>query len=397
MRKLPPIDCDLMSCLVFAKKSTDSISGKRQPSGFPSMTGVQPHVQEQLQVHRSEFNAPSSLLGSNAIATTRSAGSYSNQSITMARSKYGDDERSHSSKKSSKKKSSKSSKSRREASDNDNPTLADLEARLNDEVDEEFFQDPRRFQTLHRVIDVLGMQMGTDDLAIQHNKTDYNIHKNTAYKELKEQQRVIEDAIEHLALMHAQDLNGSVVQVGRVARQFNDAVSQVRHLRKQVKEIQETLGAGNAPSAKEQANASAAAASAMSLRELWLKKLEAEAVLALLDKLDRIRAAPLQFDAYLRQHRIGAATIVVAQALDTMFSSDVSQVQALHKIMEQLMMRKQKAEEVVWELLMDVLFLRTGNGRAEVLAFGNYRKALDSDKGLQDATGGILAEFNLHE
>lgn len=307
----------------------------------------------------------------------------------MPRSKHGDDERSYSSKKSSKKKSSKSSKSsRKDASDNDNPSLADLEGTLNDDVDEEFFQDPRRFQTLHRVIDVLGMQMGTDDLAIQHNKTDYNVHKNAAYKELKEQQRVIEGAIEHLAMMHAQDLNGSVVQVGRVARQFNDAVGQVRHLRKQVKEIQETLGAGNAPSAKEQANASAAAASAMSLRELWLKKLEAEAVLALLDKLDRIRAAPLQFDAYLRQHRIGAATIVVAQALDTMFSSDVSQVQALHKIMEQLMMRKQKAEEVVWELLMDVLFLRTGNGRAEILAFGSNRKALlDSDKGPKDVAG----------
>jgi hypothetical protein len=306
----------------------------------------------------------------------------------MPRSKYADDEKSSSSKKSSKKKSSKASKHSRKDAEGDNPNLAELETRLNEDVDTEFFQDPRRFQTLHRVIDVLGMQMGTDDLAVQQNKTDYNIHKNSAYKELKEQQRIIEDAIEHLALMHAQDLNGSVVQVGRVARQFNDAVSQVRHLRKQVKEIQETLGAGNAPSAKEQANASAAAASAMSLRELWLKKLEAEAVLALLDKLDRIRAAPLQFDAYLKQHRIGAATIVVAQALDTMFSSDVSQVQALHKIMEQLMMRKQKAEEIVWELLMDVLFLRTGNGRAELLAFGNNRKALlDSEKGPKDVAG----------
>ncbi|CAJ1953980.1 unnamed protein product [Cylindrotheca closterium] len=221
--------------------------------------------------------------------------------------------------------------------------------------------------------------MGNDDIGIQQ-KSDYN-QKNRAYKQLKEQQQVVEDAIEHLALMHCQDLNGSVVQVGRVARQFDDAVSQVRHLRKQVKEIQETLGAGNAPSSKEQANASAAAASAMSLRELWMKKLEAEAVLALLDKLDRIRAAPLQFDAYLQQHRIGAATIVVAQALDTMFSSDVSQVQALHKIMEQLMMRKQKAEEVVWELLMDVVFLRTGNGKAELLSFGAGRKALENELG----------------
>lgn len=302
----------------------------------------------------------------------------------MARSRYAEDEYTgSSSKKSSRKKGSKSSKHKR-GDDEENPDLAELESRLNDEVDEEFFQDPRRFQTLHRVIDVLGMQMGTDDLAIQ-NKTDYDIHKNSAYKQLKEQQKVIEDAIEHLALRHCQDLNGSVVQVGSVARQFNDAATQVRTLRKQVKEIQETLGAGSAPSAKGQGNASAAAATAMSLRELWLKKLEAEAVLALLDKLDRIRAAPLQFDAYLKQHRIGAATIVVAQALDTMFSSDVSQVQALHKIMEQLMMRKQKAEEIVWDLLMDVLFLRTGNGRAELLAFGSSRKALlDSDMDPKD-------------
>jgi hypothetical protein len=304
----------------------------------------------------------------------------------MPRSRHPHDEYSaSSSKKSPRKKSSKSSKRVKSNPDEEHPDLAKLEGRLTKEVDDELFQDPRRFQTLHRVIDVLGMQLGTDDIAIQ-NKTDYNIHKNSAYKELKEQQKVIEDAIEHLALTHCQDLNGSVVQVGSVARQFNDAVTQVRSLRKQVKEIQETLGAGNTSSTKEQGTASAAAASAMSLRELWLKKLEAEAVLALLDKLDRIRAAPLQFDAYLKQHRIGAATIVVAQALDTMFSSDVSQVQALHKIMEQLMMRKQKAEEVVWELLMDVLFLRTGNGRAELLAFGSSRKALlDSDLHPKDA------------
>jgi hypothetical protein len=65
---------------------------------------------------------------------------------------------------------------------------------------------------------------------------------------------------------------------------------------------------------------------------------------------------------FLQTHRIGAALICVAQALDTsMFSSDVTQVQALHKSMEQLMIHKQVAKEVVWELLMDVLFLRTGN------------------------------------
>lgn len=292
----------------------------------------------------------------------------------MPRNKFGDDVSVSSAK--SKKSTTKKKKKKKQVEET--ITLDSLENRLNNEVDEEFFQDPRRFQTLHRVIDVLGMQMGDGDIG--GVQKDYNTKKNSAYKQLKEQQQCVEDAIEHLALMHCQDLNGSVVQVGRVARQFNDAVSQVRHLRKQVKEIQETLGAGNAPKEPQSAT-TAAAASAMSLRELWMKKLEAEAVLALLDKLDRIRAAPLQFDAYLSQHRIGAATVVVAQALDTMFSSDVSQVQALHKIMEQLMMRKQKAEEVVWELLLDVVFLRTGNGRAELLSFAAGRKALESEFG----------------
>ena len=174
--------------------------------------------------------------------------------------------------------------------------------------------------------------------------------------------------------------------MGRVARQFQDAVTQVKQLRGRVQEIQETLGSNNSKNAaattttagaagatgkegdasqqQQQQQSTVAQTTAMSLRELWLKKLEAEAVLSLLDKLDRIRAAPNVFDSHLEQCRLGAAVIGVAQALDTMFSSDVSQVQALHKIMEQLMMRKQQAEEVVWEVLLDVLFLRTGNGQA---------------------------------
>lgn len=284
----------------------------------------------------------------------------------------------------------------------DHPDLAELEDRLAEEVDEEFFQDPRKFHTLHRVIDVLGMQLMDDLTSTRGGGGNGNnpvtsspsqwqrIDKNPAYRALKDQQQVVEEAIEHLALIHCADLNGSVVQVGRVARQFHDAVSQVRLLRKQVKEIQETMGAGgggnavvsagpgganssssnNANAAAAVAVAAAAASSAMSLRELWLKKLECEAVLSLLEKLDTIRAAPLQFDSCLGQHRIGAAVLTVSQALDTMFSSDVSQVQALHKIMEQLMLRKQRAEEVAWELLLDVLFLRTGNGLAQITALG---------------------------
>ena len=268
--------------------------------------------------------------------------------------------------------SSSNTKSNNTTNNSDDQDLEHLEQRLNDEVDEDLFEEPRRFQTLPRVIDVLGVQMIDD--ATQANNTS-NMGQNPAYQQLKTQQTVVEAAIEHMAVIHCANLNASVISVGRVARQFSDAVDKVRQLRKQVRDIQDSLGptnnnnnTANNNSNKAMANPNEPAsgagnnAAAMSLRELWLKKLECEATLSLLDKLDVIRAAPARFDEYMKKSRIGAAVLAVSQALETMFRNDVAQVQALHKIMEQLMIRKQTAEEIVWDTLMDVLFLRTGNG-----------------------------------
>jgi hypothetical protein len=257
----------------------------------------------------------------------------------------------------------------------DDPELRELERQLNDEVDEDFFEEPKKFNTLARVIDVLGLQM-IDDATMQTEHSD--IGQNPAYINLKGQQRIVEGAIEHMAVIHCADLNGSVIQVGKVARQFVEAVSKVRNLRKQVRDIADTLGANLAnPNEANMgkaggnggANSTAVStarsqnAAAMSLRELWLKKLECEATLSLLEKLDIIRAASSRFDALIRPPcRIGAAVLTISQALQTMFSDDVAQVQALHKIMEQLMLRKQKSEEIIWDTLHDVIYLRTGNG-----------------------------------
>ena len=262
--------------------------------------------------------------------------------------------------------------------------LEHLEQRLNEEVDEDFFEEPRRYNTLPRVIDVLGVQMIDDATVAQGPAGVAGLKQNPAYQQLRQQQTVVEAAIEHMAVIHCANLNASVISVGRVARQFNDAVEKVRVLRKQVRDIQDSLGPSSA-AANHNADGkngggssnpneapptpdggaghrSSQNAAAMSLRELWLKKLECEATLALLDKLDIIRAAPARFDEFMKKSRIGAAVLCVSQALETMFRDDVAQVQALHKIMEQLMIRKQTAEEIVWDTLTDVLFLRTGNG-----------------------------------
>lgn len=233
--------------------------------------------------------------------------------------------------------------------------LKALERRLNEEVDEDLFEEPKQFNTLRRVIDVLGLQM-IDDAASAVEA--HNLDKNPAYRNLKDQQKIVNGAIEHMAVIHCADLNGSVIQVGRVARQFADAVSKVRGLRKQVREIQDTLGAAKHHN---EAATTKRTTTAMSLRELWLKKLECESTLALLGRLDVVRAAPTKFDALVKRHRIGAGVLEVTRALQTMFADDIAQVQALHKIMEQLLIRKQRAEEIVWETISDVVFLRTAN------------------------------------
>jgi hypothetical protein len=201
-----------------------------------------------------------------------------------------------------------------------------------------------------------------------------NLRKhNPAYKALKKQQQVVEDAIEHLAVVHCAELNQSVVQVGRVARQFKDAVTKVRELRQQVNDIQETLGSNNHPLGEDASGGGVmvardgASAAAMSLRELWLKKLECESVMTLLEKMEILRASPTQFDMCIRPRnggpcRIGAAVLTLSSALSIAFEHSVSHVAALHSITKQLLERQQIAEDIIWKTLQDVLYLRTGNG-----------------------------------
>lgn len=64
--------------------------------------------------------------------------------------------------------------------------------------------------------------------------------------------------------------------------------------------------------------------------------------------------------------RIGAAVMVLSEALSIMFSDDVAQVQAFDRIMEQLMTRKQRAEEILWGTLTDVLYRHRSVSKEEI-------------------------------
>ncbi|CAB9528119.1 expressed unknown protein [Seminavis robusta] len=257
--------------------------------------------------------------------------------------------------------------------------LADLEHMLNVEVDEDFFVEPRYFHTLRRVINVLGIHV-TDDGKEDTGKSV--LERNPAYQNLQKQAKVVEEAIEHMSRVYCNALNRSVIQVGRIAREFEDAIEKVESLRRQLRVIQDTIGArsiaksqksgGNAGNEDEDAAGNEVMdmtpATHMSLRELWMKKLESEALLSLIAKVNVVREAPGRFDlltSTVGNHhtcRIGAATQCLTNALETMFSDEISQVEALSSILENLMLRKSTCEEIVWETLEDILYLRTSNG-----------------------------------
>ena len=61
---------------------------------------------------------------------------------------------------------------------------------------------------------------------------------------MKAQQNLVEEAIEHMAIKHCADLNSSVAAVGRMSRQFDEAKDRVANLRRQVRDVKDSLRLG---------------------------------------------------------------------------------------------------------------------------------------------------------
>ena len=134
------------------------------------------------------------------------------------------------------------------------PLLDHYEHRLHEQVESDFFNDPSEFRALNRVIDILGADIiqqgkkkgggfnnsnGGDALDIASIQLSYD--QNPQYTHIKKQQRLVEEAIEHMAVRHCADLNSSVAAVGRMSRQFDEAKLRVRNLRRQVRDVKDSL------------------------------------------------------------------------------------------------------------------------------------------------------------
>lgn len=125
------------------------------------------------------------------------------------------------------------------------PLLDLYERRLHENVDPDFFDDPTNFQALNRVIDIIGAEIDNSGGNITPgSEIGTNFSHLGSYQSIQNQQRIVEEAIEHMAVKHCADLNSSVAAVGRMSRQFDEAKLRVRNLRRQVRDVKDSLRLG---------------------------------------------------------------------------------------------------------------------------------------------------------
>ncbi|EJK71508.1 hypothetical protein THAOC_07043, partial [Thalassiosira oceanica] len=114
---------------------------------------------------------------------------------------------------------------------------------------------PEEFHALNRVIDIIGAEItdGRSSAAFAGSGNrnggggggdEVSFGHVPAYQRIRKQQRLVEEAIEHMAVRHCADLNSSVAAVGRMSRQFDEARMRVRTLRRQVRDVKDSLRLG---------------------------------------------------------------------------------------------------------------------------------------------------------
>ena len=125
------------------------------------------------------------------------------------------------------------------------PMLDHYESKLQQSVDVDFFNDPQTFTALDRVVSIISAEITLSGGNITPGSTIATDFSHLPqYQAMERQGKIVEEAIEHMAIRHCADLNSSVAAVGRMSRQFDEAKIRVRNLRRQVTDVKDSLRLG---------------------------------------------------------------------------------------------------------------------------------------------------------
>jgi len=218
--------------------------------------------------------------------------------------------------------------------DVNNALFQGLDKSLKDAVDEHYFGEPREFRSLLEVLAVLG---GKAEATVGDNLLAVMKEENPAYSKLLLQQKVVCEVIEQVVMFQHGGLNNTVETMTDVLKEYNRGRDDVRELRRSLAETQEVLTAKKSGQ--------------MSMKDLWLKKVEAEQTLQLLNDVEYLRDVSPIINRLI-QHRLYFCGVrKLNHATEVMFGDDMVGVRGLSQVRQMLMETKgHLLEDIVLEL-----------------------------------------------
>jgi hypothetical protein len=217
--------------------------------------------------------------------------------------------------------------------DNDSSLFKGLDQSLKDAIEEHYFNEPREFRTLIEVLTVLGKA----DTSGRADMLSVLKDENPAYSKLLFQQKIVYEVIEQVVMFQHGGLNSTVETMTDVLKEYNRGRKDVRDLRSSLAETQDVLTAKKSGQ--------------ISMKDLWLKKVEAEQTLRLVQDVEYLRDVAPIINRLIQRRQYFCAVKILNSATILMFSDDMVAVRGLSQVRQTLMETKgHLLEDIVLEL-----------------------------------------------
>lgn len=236
-----------------------------------------------------------------------------------------------------------------------------LELTLKNNVDDVYFDEPRLFKSLIKVVEVF------DGKAEEMENDNFDLvaslkAQSGEYGRLFEQQETVHDVIEEVVKFE-HGLSNSVDTMGDVIEKYKKSKDDILLLQQQLLETKSVLTARQTGSSN-----------LVSLKELWLQKAEYEESLRILNELERLKAAPMKVERYLKDKKYLNAVLTLNAGIENMFNEDLCAVAGFEDVRIKLMEYKGNILEALVKQLKDVVFDLNPQGRL------NHEGLLDDDE-----------------
>jgi len=244
----------------------------------------------------------------------------------------------------------------------------ELDDALSSSVAPQFFQEPKLFRSIVEILNVVDAKAnrssGSSNLTVLSSLKE----DNPAYDALLDQRSHAAVAIEAVVKFEHGGLNNTMETMTEVVKEYNRGREDVRGLRRSLSETTGVL------TSKRNGQ--------ISMRDLWLKKVEAEQSLRIMKDLEFLKETPLRLQRLMQQRRFLSAVLNLNKATTLMFGEDLVAVQGLALVREQLMELKGTIlESVVTEL------------QSTVLGLNDEEEEMEEEDDDDEDSGGLAAEM----